>query len=209
MLLSQNKLESLATKLLKGEDVVVDGQPDYCEGKAMSRIVEIKASEPIEKLYEEYNQYGFHVRTYRVKPKPVKSEWKSLDVMPDGVISISKGSISFSHGKSYRSYMDLSMKHVVPCDYNPAPSNSVAIGAARSESFMLSDCYEMKPQWNMYLYKDDYIAACIRIDRIVEEKAIRDKESKAKHGASRKEANAIRKIRKKAKQGKYSWVIKD
>ena len=65
-MINQNTLEGLATKLLKGEDIIINDTPDYCEGIAMSRnefsLTPSKESEP--KLYDEYNSNGFHVRSW-------------------------------------------------------------------------------------------------------------------------------------------------
>ena len=62
-LISGLELSKLGTKLLKGENIELeDVLPEYAQGKLWSRKG-LEATDEKELPYEEYNQFGFHVRT--------------------------------------------------------------------------------------------------------------------------------------------------
>ncbi len=203
MLYSQNKLEILANQLLMGKEVIVDGSPDYCEGKAYSRPVEIKGSEAIDKPYKEHRDaYGVHIRSWKAE------DYEAESISNNGMERYSAFYFNLNSMSYERELKEVHLnagrsecfKHraiaseksediIAPLSwngiYNPAPSNSVAMRGASSFKFILSDCFEMKPQWNMYLYKNDYVSACIRLDRLAAEYADREKVRLSKVNKSR------------------------
>ena len=182
MILSQYKLEVMASELLRGEEISLedDCRADYSQGKAMSRVEEYKASKAIDKPYKEYKSHGFHSRSWK------EEDYSHEEIeMNDIYLARKEDSEVFGYIKpynhdrtnqdTYKSYMDLSLKKPIRGIYNPIKDNSISIRGAKSFKFVLSDCHDMKPQWNMYLYKNDYISACIRIDRMKEEYQDREK----------------------------------
>ncbi len=219
MLYSQNKLEAMASRVLRGEEISLDDNAiaDYADSKVAVSRIEVSENRNIKEVpYIQYdNNEGVMIRSWKAEDYKEEDAELSLDapfvrINAQGVVVESRiiafesniyPKVDYSVDNSYLAIQPLEWDG----EYHPMADNKVEAQKRRVESFSISREWEQKPQWSMYLYKNDYIPMAIRLERLAAEYKERQAIKDAKKNNKRKAQNAIRKLRKRALKGYFRW----